>query len=265
MVVPAPTIGTASSNGSTAPVFDPFAGSPAAPNSSGAVPGAIGGSGASGAVPPISILPAPQESQSKIQEMIDRYGMRTITGSGSTPDVLGRMDEAYRRLPAGSFRNLDVCVETQYEQGSNGSSGVWNSLDANNTPREGPGAAAVAGRIVYYGQDADAWLYIHEVVHHVSILLDARFGLSTTETLGYRASTNRGNDVDTMDFGEFTATSVTEESYPTNYARKEAQEHVADIVPLYLLGSGPDVLPTFRMPDAVRSVLSSKLGSGGGA
>ncbi|MBI4865009.1 MAG: hypothetical protein HY815_32830 [Candidatus Riflebacteria bacterium] len=54
------------------------------PGSDGSIPGAIGGSGASGSNPPISALPAPQGSQDRIRQLIQRFGMKSITGSGAT-------------------------------------------------------------------------------------------------------------------------------------------------------------------------------------
>jgi len=230
----------------------------------GLFPASISGTGASGDVPPVSSLPAPAEAQSKIQELVSAFGLKSISGSGATVDVLNRMQDAYRRFPSGSFKNLSVTVESQTDQGSTGSSGVWTGTDQNGNEIQNGGATVGGGKIVYYGASSglDTWLLVHEVAHHVSIYVDPSFGVKTLQTLGYQSSNGQSSDlVDVMNEKDFQAVQVPRNSYPTQYSRTAAQEHLAELMSLQLCGTAPsyDAVSNFQWPAPVQSQVDAKL------
>ena len=239
-------------------------------SSSGSLPGQIEQAGASQGSPPVAALPAPAESKSQIESIIKRFGLRSVTGSNATPQVLSKLEDAYSRFPTGSFRNLDLVFEPATADTPSTGAGVWNPLKSDGQPAmtQEECVAATGGRITYTGNiDQDMWDLIHEGVHHLTLCADRDFGRSLIEKLGYKGSDSAANSATDRFITQenFDASGVTDSSYPTAYSRMLATEHIAELVTLWLgrgLTSSPmdTVNANFQMPSASEEVLKAKLG-----
>ena len=243
------------------------------PNQTNTNPNApnLTGPGASPDAPGFNILPAPAASKDKIAQLKQRFGLKDIRGSQATVDELNRLETAYTKFPKGSFENLDIFFEP-IEGGvgpQDGGEGVWLPLDKAGI--EGKelteGGTPAAGRIGYMGKKIDTWVLVHEVGHHITIYTDAGFGHRVVKNLGYTlpsGSTSKSDDRTVMNEGEFKSDKVPASSFPTEYSRNAAQEHIAELISVHLarndVPDGEELLKTFKWPANVQSEMRTKLG-----
>lgn len=231
----------------------------------GSLPGSITSPGASGNLPPLAALPSPTDARDQIQRLCQRFGINSITGSGATPELLRQLEVAYASYPAGSCRNLDLVFEPT-EKGDLG--GVWSPLDAAGNESQ-PGTEPVKAKITYYAPDpSDIWLLRHELAHHLTLLVDSGFGRRTVETLGYTETTGQPTNLTYVNWGEFQASAVVRDGFPTEYSHTHAVEHVAEAITCHLNGGrsrdGMEDPNFVRIPPAVAAVLTARLGGAPG-
>ena len=249
----------------------------------GTLPPSITGGGSSLGSPPLAGLPAPEEAKAEIQRVCQRFGLRSIRGSLASSEFVRRLENAYARLPPGSFQNLDVVVEaTPTAFLREGVTAWWEPIDAEGRsllfdqngeflPDEAVKTKAVAGRITYSEASTGVWTMVHEVAHHLTCVVDPSFTQRLTETLGYRRTGGR-DPIDGYAYqtGTFDKSRVPAESFPTEYAKSESWigEHLAELISVHLAGNEPDGwiqwVKEYAPTAAVTSVLRGKFGEGVG-
>lgn len=249
----------------------------------GAPPPNLGGPGASPGATPGVVLPAPTELASRIQQLQQKYQFKSLKGEATTSQKLDALDANFAKYPAGSFKDLDIVFAnaTGSQGGPAGDgTGVWFKVDANGqdanpqgptqTGQPLPAVNPAGARITYFGQGLNSWVYIHEVGHHLTLWVKPQFGQSLIDGLGYTMNGQRPtNPVDAVD-GNYTATNVQASSYPTEYSKQGAQEHIAEVITTHMLGRNtPDaardpIQPGFQLPGNLAQSLRTELPGGAG-
>lgn len=243
---------------------------PSAPLSGGqgapapGLPGPIAGPGASPATPPTIGLPAPQDDQATIRNLVQTYGIRSIYGSRATGEQLRILAEVLRRFPVGSLRDLDICCEPSEADpqivANPGVGAYWSSQGDK------------GGKMFLFREGTNLPVVVHEAGHHLANYADTRFGVDFPPALGYGfvaegPLTNPADPLTKRVYGTWDGARVPAVSYNRTYARKSTREHTAEMVMVHLARAESNALrliqtPGFQIPAGAQSMLVAKLGRG---
>jgi hypothetical protein len=229
---------------------------------------------ASDPTPPTAQLPAPQENQSRIAEICKKYNIREISGSGATSSELDTLERVFAQMPKGFYSNLAFDYEPSHADPAQtsrpGEMAYWNNAMWNGEKLR-PGALATESRgsRIYLFRPGNAeWTICHETCHHISLMVDQRFGNQLAKELGY----SRKDKDETKDFElgaqTWSADQPDPTTFPTEYAKAVMTEHLADLMSAWIIGTGAEVhpvnpiLPEFKGPGAGRKTMSDRLGPG---
>lgn len=269
-------------------------GLPAGPTAPGATPGLpipgqgapppdLTGTGQSPNATPGVVLPAPAELNGRITQLQQKYQFKSLKGEATTAQKLDSLDANYAKYPAGSFKDLDIVfANATGEAGgpAGDGTGVWFKVDANGqdaspqgptqTGQPLPAVNPAGARITYFGQNLVNWVFIHEIGHHVTLWVKPAFGQTLIDGLGYQMQGQRpANPIDAVD-GNYVATNVQATTYPTEYSKSGAQEHIAEVITTHMLGRNtPDaardpIQPSFQLPANLAQTLRAELPGGAG-
>ena len=290
VVVPAGSTPGITTPGSTA--IGPVSALPAAPTTTTAslppvtvgqgapapqpVPG-VNQPGTSASSPPSAALPPPTNATDYITYLKQKYGIQSITGSNATLPELQKVDSAYSLLPPGLYANLHLDFQPADADPSASKAppgsvvlGYWGYADANgNAMPQSFDPTQVRGGVIFFLQPQESrWTYTHETCHHISLWADTTFGAKLMTDLGYARTDTDPTATPYLNLQTWGAKTVDNATYPTDYARVNNFEHVAELMTCYVRGTGPDAendndfLPTFTGPGNGRAALAARMGTG---
>jgi hypothetical protein len=232
---------------------------------------------ASLSAPPAATIPAPADALSKIDALCQKYGIRKISGSNATPAELDKLDETLSTLPAGLYSRLEIDYEPSHADPSKASAGgvvaYWQPepeiADLVKDPLAGLMGQSYVGRIYVLKPESTRETLCHELCHHISLLADQSFGTRALKDLGYKRTdgTVFYNQMLFMQTWERDGT-FDPSTVPTDYAKTDAHEHLAELMKVFLRGTGSTTEPThpirpeFKGPGVAREALKGRLGVG---
>lgn len=239
---------------------------------------------------PLAILPAPESSRDRINQLVNKHDLVDVGGSAATVELLDRVDALLSRFPQDSFRDLRLNFETvgdpvgapalvdnepwvdQYFR----SSAYWLPLSADERYidfSDPVRISEIAGGVITLAGETgtfNSWSMASALGEHVARYQNATWGRDIMESLGYRLTPEgAASEYATFDrwymiFLDLDASRVPGNSYPTSLG-ESPHGHAPDLIAYHLLKNDPAASVVrmnagFVMPEDTGMLLSEKLG-----
>jgi hypothetical protein len=247
---------------------------PPKPSASPAAPPPIKQPGKAATTPPAASLPPPRDVANKIAALRQKYGIRDISGSNATPDVLEKLDRVFATLPRGVYANLAIDCEpanaTPDAKANEKLAAYWTNANADGSalPERFKPTDARGGRMHLFRSNPTEWTITHETCHHITIVGDQGLWKQLAADLGYERADSRREVDEIISHQDWVAKRVDDTTCPTDYAKTKLTEHIAELMTTYIRGkvpqdrTDPDIRKEFTGPGKAGPTLAAKLGPG---